>query len=241
MLVMFSALYLSSNLIQAVDKKKPRAIIDIAWSGRKHITLEGTRTQIVLPIPMKYNITNSFNGIHVIVNPANTMLRHNGGVAADIRKAAGPQLQKWSHAIPVKNGTRVPVGQALVSPAFNLKTKGIQYIVHTVGPDVRTDKDQRKNGDIYLYNAWYNALQAAADYDKAIRNIIFPSISTGIFGFSKKRAADIALRAIADFIQKNPNRFDYIIIALWPDTYEAYDKAIGKVMDIVEIRNCNHP
>ncbi|HEV2916842.1 MAG TPA: macro domain-containing protein [Candidatus Babeliales bacterium] len=205
---------------------------EILLRDNGHITavLEGSSTHIILPEPGNHDITHMND---TIVNPANTMLQHGGGVAAAISKAAGPELQAWSDAIPlykINPPYRVKIGQAIISPAFNLKKRGINYIVHTVGPDMR-DTQQAKNGDKLLYDAWYNALQVAACHDQSIKEIYFPSISTGIFGFNKKRAGEIAIQAITDFIRTYPNRFASITIVLWPDTFDAYANAIEKIID----------
>jgi O-acetyl-ADP-ribose deacetylase len=220
-----------------VRMEKPKADICLRGNGRITITLHGSKTYIVLPAPGgNHDITTMHDAI---VNPANTMLAHGGGVAAKISEAAGPRLQEWSDAIPAQRqchvpsptGIRVHVGQAIVSPAFDLEKKGVSYIIHTVGPDLRR-VEQQKNGDQYLYNAWYNALDAAAKHDPAIQEISFPSISTGIFNFPKERAGEIALQAVTDFVSTHPNRFRTINILLWKDTFAAYADAIEKVLNV---------
>ena len=66
-----------------------------------------------------------------IVNAANELLNHGGGVALAISKAAGPSLQRESHAWVQKNG-RVTTGkQVAYTGAGNLPCK---YVVHVVGP-----------------------------------------------------------------------------------------------------------
>jgi O-acetyl-ADP-ribose deacetylase (regulator of RNase III) len=196
--------------------------------GTYTIRIKGSSTNIIIPPAGKHDITTMKD---TIVNPANTMLQHGGGVAAAISKATGPKLQKWSDNLPVskaKPHERVPLGQAVISPAFNLEQRGINYIVHTVGPDMRIP-EQEEQGDELLYDAWYNALKVAAEHDSDIQDIYFPSISTGIFKFDKNLAGKIALQAVVDFIREHPNRFHSITILLWPDTHDAYIKAINKI------------
>lgn len=199
------------------------------------IQLEGSSTKIVIPAAAKHDITQKND---TIVNPANEMLYHGGGVAAAISKAAGPKLQAWSDAIPSskskggKYDVKVQIGQAIISPAFNLTKRGINYVVHTVGPDMRIST-QKCNGPKLLYDAWYNALEVAANHDPDIQEIYFPSISTGTFKFDKDAAGRIALEAVATFAHRHPNRFKTITILLWPDTHDAYIQAIEKVISCI--------
>ena len=213
-----------------------------AKDGTVTIKLNESTTKIRIP-PAGLNITEF--SVDAIVNPANVMLQHGAGVAGAISKAAGPKLQEWSDKAPIwETGLTLEEmglaledrlhmhllpGQAIISPSFDLIKNNVKAIIHTVGPDMRVDIE-RENGDALLYNAWYNALEVAAT-DACIKTIAFPSISTGIFGFPKERAGEIALEAIVDFILKNPHRFETINILLWSDTRDAYVNAISTVVE----------
>lgn len=179
------------------------------------------KTRITLCSAPRYDITCATT--EAIVNPANSMLAHGGGIARAISNAAGPQLQIWSDTQPLHKGIRVAVGKAIISPAFDLHKKGITHIIHTVGPDFR-DPAQKKNGKQLLYDAWYQALLIA---DKeGITSITFPSISTGIFKCPKEVAAQQAHRAVCDFLKNHSTTsIREIVIGLWEDTWEAYKNA----------------
>jgi O-acetyl-ADP-ribose deacetylase len=229
-----SAFFICGTLSLRAAVEKPEAYIEVLRDGTVTIKLDGSSTKIEIP-PAGLNLTEF--RVHAIVNPANTMLQHGAGVAGAISKAAGPKLQKWSDKVPIlKNcwdpryrSVRLQVGQAIISPSFDLIKNNVTAIIHTVGPDMRVDSE-RKNGATLLYRAWYNALEVAAD-NVCIKTIAFPSISTGIFGFPKERAGEIALEAIVDFILKNPHRFEAINILLWADTRDAYVDAISTVLE----------
>lgn len=199
------------------------AIITLLYAINTHAemhqitqTIHGAR--ITLCAAPRYDITCATT--EAIVNPANSILAHGGGIARAISNASGPQLQIWSDNQPLHNGERVAVGKAITSPSFDLSKKGVKYIIHTVGPDFR-DPVEKRNGEQLLYDAWYNTL-ILADKQK-ITSITFPSISTGIFQCPKDVAATQAHRALCDFLNSHPNTsLRTIVIGLWEDTWEAY-------------------
>src|SRR5579872_722896 len=82
--------------------------------------------------------------VDVIVNAANEDLSHGGGIALAISKAAGQELQKYCNSMPKINGIfRCPMGQAVITPSFNLEKVGIKKIIHTTGPRGNTpDKEK---------------------------------------------------------------------------------------------------
>jgi O-acetyl-ADP-ribose deacetylase len=229
-----SAFAICGTLSLSAAVEKPKANVVVLKDGTVTIKIKGSPTKIEIP-PAGLNLTEF--KVDAIVNPANTMLQHGAGVAGAISKAAGPKLQKWSDNVLIQRNSwdpryrrvRLQGGRAMISPSFDLIKNDVTAIIHIVGPDMRVDHE-RKHGDTLLYNAWYNALKIAAT-DACIKTIAFPSISTGIFGFPKERAGEIALQAISDFIQKHPHRFERIYILLWPDTRDAYVNAISTVLE----------
>ena len=62
---------------------------------------------------------------------------------------------------------------------------------------------QSTSKETELYSCYFNALILTEEQKK--KSIAFPSISTGIYGFPKERAAAISLKAICDFVEKFPN------------------------------------
>ena len=137
----------------------------------------------------KKDITKS--GCEAIVNAANEQLQAGGGVCGAIFKAAGvSDLQAACDAI---GGCKT--GYAVITPGFKLKAK---YVVHTVGPIYRDESSAK-----YLAMAYYNTLKECNK--NSIKSVAFPSISTGIYGYPIKEAADIAFKAIKDFERDYPN------------------------------------
>lgn len=130
--------------------------------------------------------------VDAIVNAANSHLAHGGGVAGAIVRRGGMGIQRESDEI-VRNHGPVPVGEAVVTSGGRLKAR---YVIHAVGPIWRGEGRE----DSLLYNAVYNSLKRASEL--GLKSISMPAISTGIFGFPKKRAAPIFRRAISDFFNR---------------------------------------
>lgn len=126
-----------------------------------------------------------------IVNAANTGLQMGSGVCGAIFKAAGAQRlqQACNQLAPIQTG------QAVMTPGFDLAAS---YIIHTAGPVYRGGG----HGEATLLRSCYlNALQLAENSGCA--SIAFPLISSGVYGYPKKEALQIAARAIGDFLQKS--------------------------------------
>ncbi len=138
-----------------------------------------------------------------IVNAANEELLGGAGVCGAIFKAAGwNELQYACNQYPINNGIRCSVGQACITDSFKLKSNGIKYIIHAVGPDCRIIKDKTKQ-DQLLESAYKNSLILAEK--NCIKSIAFPFISSAIYAFPKERAANIALDTIIEHTKTNIN------------------------------------
>ncbi|MEG2058028.1 MAG: macro domain-containing protein [Romboutsia sp.] len=126
-----------------------------------------------------------------IVNAANSNLLAGGGVCGAIFKSAGKEeLQKECNQI----GT-CPVGNAVITKGYNLKAR---YVIHAVGPIY---KDGNSKEDEYLKSAYESSLNLAKDYN--LKSIAFPLISSGIYGYPKDEALNIAISSIKEFLKHN--------------------------------------
>ena len=124
----------------------------------------------------------------VIVNTANPRAVIGAGTDSAIYHAAG---EKELLAERKKIGDIAP-GQAVETPAFGLQAK---YIIHTVGP-VWIDGNHGERET--LHSCYRNSLNLA-DRLKA-ESIAFPLIATGVYGFPKDEALNIALQEIGSFL-----------------------------------------
>ncbi len=157
---------------------------------REEITYRGVKILIV-----KGDITEE--DVDVIVNAANSYLKHGGGVAGAIVRRGGYEIQKESDSIGY-----VPVGEVALTGAGKLKAK---YIIHAVGPRWGEGDEEKK-----LKSAVKNSLLKANEL-KA-KSISIPAISTGIFGFPKESGAEVILSTIKEFIDENIENLHLITI-----------------------------
>lgn len=127
--------------------------------------------------------------VDAIVNAANSRLLAGGGVCGAIFAAAGSEkLQAACDTIGYCG-----IGEAVLTNGFSLPAR---YIIHTVGPIYGENPREEAT---QLYKCYRNSLQLAQK--QGLTSIAFPLISSGIYGYPKAEAMQIASRAIRDFLQ----------------------------------------
>lgn len=153
--------------------------------------------EIISQISIKGKIIRLVRGditernVDVIVNAANSYLRHGGGLAAAIVRKGGKIIQEESDKIDV-----VPVGNAVITGSGTLPCKAV---IHAVGPKIGEGKEDQK-----LRSAMKNALILAQA--NGFKSISIPAISSGIFGFPKDRCAKILVNESIRFITNSSSK-----------------------------------
>ena len=149
----------------------------------------------------------------VVVNAANTHLGGGGGIDGAIHRQGGAEYAKAHRELQALFKAHYIEGHAAMIGSGSLKEKyNIENVIVVAGPQGAASPSKETE----LYSCYFNALVLADEQNKT--SIAFPSISTGIFGFPKDRAAAISLKAIHDFLDKHPNtRLKTISIHYLPD------------------------
>ncbi|XP_074973858.1 protein mono-ADP-ribosyltransferase PARP14 isoform X4 [Caretta caretta] len=132
----------------------------------------------------------------VVVNASNEDLKHIGGLAEALSKAAGPELQTECDRIVQKRGPLQP-GRAVITDAGNLPCK---QVIHAVGPRWR-DHEAEKCVRL-LKRAVKESLRLAETYNH--HSIAIPAISSGIFGFPLKLCAQSIATSIKETLEDSP-------------------------------------
>jgi len=151
--------------------------------------------------------------VDAIVNAANHTLLGGGGVDGAIHRAAGIELLKECKKL---NGCET--GDAKITKGYYLPAK---FVIHTVGP---VWKGGKNNEDKLLTNCYQRSLEIAINNN--VKTIAFPNISTGVYGFPKKRAAIIAVHTVTSFLKENTEIEKVIFVAFDDENYSLYEKLL---------------
>lgn len=158
--------------------------------------------------------------VDAIVNAANSALRGcfvpcHSCVDNIIHSVSGIQLRLACDELMTEQGHEEPTGKAKMTPAFNLPCS---YVLHTVGPIVSgilTEKHCEQ-----LAGCYRSCLELASE--KGLRSVAFCCISTGEFHFPQRKAADIAVQTVSDFLQTDIRIEKVVFNVFKQEDYDIY-------------------
>ena len=159
-----------------------------------------------------------------IVNAANSGMTGcyvpcHGCIDNCIHTFAGIQLKNECDRIMQEQSYEEPTGSAKITPAYNLPC---DYVLHTVGPIVEsqlTDEHCR-----LLTSCYKSCLETAIKNN--IDSIAFCCISTGVFGFPQREAAQIAVSTVRNFVKIHDIKVIFNVFRR--DDYEIYQGLLGR-------------
>ncbi|MCM1567788.1 MAG: macro domain-containing protein [Dehalobacter sp.] len=159
--------------------------------------------------------------VDAIVNAANTDLQMGGGVCGAIFKAAGAaQLQAACDKLsPIKTG------EAVITSGFDLPAK---FVIHAAGPVYRYQNTEQS--EKLLRSAYMESLRLAIENN--CESIAFPLISSGIYGYPKDEALQVATAAIQDFLINND--IDITLVVFDKSAFTVSRELLGAVESYID-------
>ena len=166
---------------------------------------------------VRNDITNM--QVDAIVNTANPKPVIGYGVDAGIHQKAGPKLLEARQKVGP-----IPVGDAAITPGFDLSAK---YVIHAVGP-VWLDGSHEE--ETLLRACYERSLKLAKRY--RCRSVAFPLMSAGNHGFPKSLALQIAMNAISEFLMDNDMQVYLVVFSR--DAFQLSEKLFQGVSSFID-------
>ena len=164
--------------------------------------------------------------VDVIVNAANSQMLGcfvpmHTCIDNCIHTFAGVQLRaecsRQMNQLRIKYGKdyEQPTAVPMLTDAYNLPAK---KVIHIVGPIVQYELTPELEMD--LADCYLNTLDMCLDKD--LKSVAFCCISTGVFHFPNKRAAEIAVSTVDSWLLQHPGSMERVIFNVFKDEDKKY-------------------
>ena len=110
-----------------------------------------------------------------------------------------------------------PTAVPMLTDAYNLPAK---KVIHIVGPIVQSRLTPALEKD--LADCYVNTLNMCEE--NGLKSVAFCCISTGVFRFPNRRAAEIAVKTVKEWMEKHPGAVERVIF----NVFKEEDKKIYK-------------
>ncbi|MGI8313742.1 O-acetyl-ADP-ribose deacetylase [Halobacillus mangrovi] len=151
--------------------------------------------------------------VDTVVNAANKQLKGGGGVDGAIHRAGGPEIMKECREI---GGCET--GEAVITTAGQLPC---EKVIHTVGP---VWNGGEKGEAEQLAGCYRNSLALAAE--NGLSTVAFPNISTGIYGYPKDEAAEVAIQEVGKFLEDHGEIEEVLFVCFDEENKKIYEEKL---------------
>ena len=152
--------------------------------------------------------------VDAIVTAANALLLGGGGVDGAIHRAAGPELLAECRKVG-----GCPPGEARLTRGYRLPAL---HVIHTVGPIWQGGAAGEPQ---ILASCYRSCIDIASSL--GLRDIAFPAIVTGVYGFPREMAAHIAVTTVGSLLAQQQLPESVIFVCFDTATFNAYRDALG--------------
>ncbi len=157
--------------------------------------------------------------VDAIVNAANKRLAGGGGVDAAIHRAGGPQILRECQQYIAQKG-ELPTGEAMYTSGGELAAP---FVIHTVGP---VWNGGQKSEDQLLAACYINSLHIA--FEEGWHSIAFPNISTGVYGYPKEEAAEVAIATVSNFLNSDRGELTVSFVCFDDENFKIYQRLLHR-------------
>jgi hypothetical protein len=183
---------------ETLGSKKPAAKQTVLWQG------DITR----LAVDAIVNAANSeMLGCFI---PMHSCIDNCIHTAAGVELRADCKRQMDRLRIQYGRDYEQPTALPMLTDAYNLPAK---KVIHVVGPIVSGALTKQHEEE--LASCYRNVLSLAAD--EGLKSLAFCCLSTGVFHFPGKRAAEIAAETVRSWLTENPGEIERVIFNVFRD------------------------